>query len=330
MRFGILLDHQYAPGSDVGVNLGQLIELVQHVRDLGFDSVFGIHHYLSRLRTPQPLPLLARLVDHSGTMQLGTGILILPLGHPVQWAEEVATLDQLSGGRFVLGVGAGYRDDEFANFGIPRERRTSRMVESLSVMQRLWTGERVDHVGEHFTLTDARCSVLPVQQPHPPIWIGANAPVGIRRAARLGHSWFAPANVKRNWAVGNLGDYRREQIAAGHSAAGRTMPIQRDLCLADSREEAFALAGAYVKHAYHEYVQYGMEHFDTMWDDISEKALFFGTPDEVADKIADFAAAGFDHFVFKVQWLGCPPDVSLRIVDRFAREVMPRFARVAA
>ncbi len=108
------------------------------------------------------------------------------------------------------------------------------------------------------------------------------------------------------------------------------MPIQRDLCIADSREDAFALAGEHVKHSYFEYVQYGMDHFETMWDDIAEKSLFFGSPDDVAAKIADFADAGFNHFVFKVQWLGLDPAVSHGILERFAREVMPRFAGVTA
>jgi alkanesulfonate monooxygenase SsuD/methylene tetrahydromethanopterin reductase-like flavin-dependent oxidoreductase (luciferase family) len=330
MRFGILLDHQYEAGTELAPRFGQLLELVQHARDLGFDSVFGIHHYLSSLSTPQPLPLLSRLIDHSGTMSLGTGILLLPLGHPVRWAEEIATIDQMSGGRFILGVGTGYREDEFASFGVARSRRVSRMVESLEVMRELWTGEPVTHSGEHFTLSGVRCSVLPAQRPHPPVWIGANSPQGIARAARLGYSWLAPANVKRNWAVGNLGLYLDELAAAGHSRVGRELPIQRDLCVADSKDEAMAMVGQYIRHSYQEYVQYGMEYFETLWDEIVDRALFFGSPDDIAARIADFAAAGYDHFIFKVQWLNCPHEISMRTVERFAAEVMPRFAAAPA
>jgi len=325
MRFGILLDHQYPRGTELAPKFGQLIELVQHVRDLGFDSVFGIHHYLSSLSTPQPLPLLSRLIDHSGTMSLGTGILVLPLGHPVHWAEEIATIDQLSGGRFILGAGTGYRDDEFDSFGVDRSRRVSRMVESLDIMRQLWTGEPVTHSGRHFRLEGVRCSVVPAQA-EIPVWIGANAPRGIERAAKLGYSWLAPANVKRNWAVGNLGLYRETLVDAGFSEQARELPIQRDLCIADSKEEAMALAGPFIKHSYQEYVQYGMDYFETLWDEIVDRALFFGSPDDIADKITDFAAAGYDHFVFKVQWLGLPHETSMRIVERFANEVMPRFA----
>lgn len=325
MRFGILLDHQYDRADDVAARLPELVDLVQTVRDLGFDSVFGIHHYLSNLRTLQPLQLLARLVDHTGSMQIGTGIYIVPLTHPVQLAEEVATLDQLSGGRFVLGAGAGYRTEEFEAFGIPRKERTSRMVESLEVMTRLWSGEEVTHHGEHYRLDGVRLSMLPVQRPHPPIWIGANSPAAIERAARLGHPWLASGNVKRNWAVGNLAAYREALVAAGHEDVGRTYPIHRDLSIADTREEAIARVEPYVRRSYGEYTGYGLDYFDTMFEEFKEKSFFFDTPDGVAARIEDFAAGGFDHFVFRVQWLGCPREVSLGILERFAAEVMPRF-----
>lgn len=325
MKFGIVLDHQYQRGDDVGARVGELVEFVQHVRDLGFDGVFGVHHYLSSLSTPQPLPLLSRLIDHSGTMQLGTGILILTLGHPVHWAEEIATIDQMSGGRFVLGIGSGYRDDEFDSFGIERRTRVSRMNESLAVMQQLWTGEPVTHHGKHFDLDGVRCSVLPAQRPGPPVWVGANGPIGIERIAKQGLPWFAPSNVRRNWAVGNLSDYREHRRSAGLPVDGLVNPIQRDLCIADSFDDAYALAGEHVRRTYGEYVQYGMDYFESQWEGIKEKALFFGSADDVSAKIQDFADGGFNYFVFRVQWLGLPVARSIEIVDRFAREVMPRF-----
>jgi alkanesulfonate monooxygenase SsuD/methylene tetrahydromethanopterin reductase-like flavin-dependent oxidoreductase (luciferase family) len=331
MRFGVLLDHQYDRGDDLGVRLPELVDFAQTVRDLGFDSLFGIHHYLSNLRTLQPLTLLAHLVDHTGSMQIGTGIYIVPLTHPVQLAEEVATLDQLSGGRFVLGAGAGYRNEEFAAFGIPRGERTPRLVESLELMTRLWSGEPVTHAGAHYCVDDVSLSMLPVQRPHPPIWIGANSPRAIERAARLGYPWLASGNVKRNWAVGNLEEYRRVLVDAGHTDEGRTYPIHRDLSLADTRKAAIAQVEPYVRRSYGQYTGYGLDYFETMFEDFKAKSFFFDTPDGVVARIEDFAASGFNHFVFRVQWLGCPRELSLEILERFAREVMPRFrGRLAA
>src|SRR6056297_2452262 len=139
MKFGLALDHQYERGDDLGRRIDELVELTELARDIGFSSVYGIHHYLAPLQTLQPLTLLARLVPSSGAMSLGTGIYLAGLPHPVHVAEEVATLDQLSGGRAVLGVGAGYRDEEFDSFGIQRSSRGRRLVESIEVMRRLWS-----------------------------------------------------------------------------------------------------------------------------------------------------------------------------------------------
>ena len=327
LKFGILLDHQYAmaAGRDLRAQIADLVDFVEVVRDAGFDSVFGIHHYLSSLQTLQPINLMARLIDHSGEMEIGTGILILPFVHPVHHAEELATLDQMSGGRLTLGVGSGYRQNEFDAFGIERKERSGRLRESLELITALWSGEEVDYEGTYYTVKGERASIVPLQRPHPPIWIGANSPGGIARVARMGYSWLAPGNVKRNWAVGNLGDFRRELEAAGNAAKVTEFPLHRDLSIADTREEAFAAAEEYARASYMEYAEYGLDYFEKLFDDIKEKAFFFGTADEVAARIEDFAAAGFNHFVFRVQWLGSPPQLSRTIVRRFAEEVMPRF-----
>jgi alkanesulfonate monooxygenase SsuD/methylene tetrahydromethanopterin reductase-like flavin-dependent oxidoreductase (luciferase family) len=327
LRFGILLDHQYAKsaGRDLTGNLAELVDFVEAVRDLGFDSIFGIHHYLSSLRTLQPINLMARLIDRTGDMQIGTGILCLPFLHPVHHAEELATLDQMSGGRLTLGVGSGYRENEFRAFGIERKERSGRMRESLELMTALWSGEKVNYQGRYYTVEGEECSVLPLQEPHPPIWVGANSPGGIKRVAEMGYAWLAPGNVKRNWAVGNLETFREELAAAGNTERVLEFPIHRDLCIADSKQEAFDLALEYARASYAEYADYGLDYFQNLFDEFKEKAFFYGSPDEVSARIDDFAAAGFDHFVFRVQWLGSPAQLSLDIIRRFAEEIMPRY-----
>ena len=140
MKFGILLSNQYPRTDSLATRLQETVEFVTAAAELGFDSVFGVHHYLGRLQIPQPLTLLARLIPASGDMKLGTGIFISTLAHPVHIAEEVATLDQLSGGRVILGVGAGYRNHEFQSFGVDSKTVGRRFVESLEVLRALWSG----------------------------------------------------------------------------------------------------------------------------------------------------------------------------------------------
>ena len=173
-----------------------------------------------------------------------------------------------------------------------------------------------------------RCSVLPVQRPHPPVWVGANGPIGIARIAKQGLPWLAPSNVRRNWAVGNLADYRaaprrgRRLLRARRGVPDPPRPVCRRLLRRRvTPSPATAVQAAPTAST-----------SSTAWTTssrsgtgIKEKALFFGSPDDIAAKIQDFADAGYNHFVFRAQWLGLPIDRSIEIVERFAREVMPRF-----
>jgi alkanesulfonate monooxygenase SsuD/methylene tetrahydromethanopterin reductase-like flavin-dependent oxidoreductase (luciferase family) len=323
MRFGILLDHQYRKGDDLQRRLPELIEFVQAVRDLGYDSLFGIHHYLSTLATFQPLALLSRLVDHTGSMQIGTGILILPLQHPVHAAEELATLDQLCGGRLVVGVGAGYRENEFRAFGIDRSERLPRMWESLEVLEALWSGGPQTHAGGFYALDGDELSVLPVQRPYPPIWIGSGAPSVVAEIGRRGYPWLTAANAKRNWTLGNLDSYKRELAASGHAATDHEFPIHRELHIGDSPDDAFAEVSEYMWRSYREYAPFGLDYMTSKFEDVARKSGLFGTSEQVSAGIRDYASHGYNHFVFRTQWLDCPLETSLRTLERFAREVMP-------
>ena len=151
MKFGIQLNHEYEKGDDLQLRMDELIAQTECARDCGYSQLNGLHHYLSSLATFQPLPLLSRLVPHSGDMKLGIGV-YLTLESPVQMAENFATLDQMSGGRLVLGLGGGYRPNEFAAFGIDRPSRWSRCLETVEVVRKLWSGEEVNHRGRHFTI----------------------------------------------------------------------------------------------------------------------------------------------------------------------------------
>jgi len=325
VKFGVLLDHQYPRSEDLGQRLDELVTITETARDLGYDSIFGIHHYLASLQTPQPLLVLSRLIPSSGQMMLGTGIYVATLPHPVETAEATATLDQLSGGRLILGVGAGYRDDEFDSFGIDRRTRGSRLVETLDLVRALWSGEEVNHEGEHFRVQGQRLSVLPAQQPRPPIWIGANNTKTIRRAARIGDAWIASPNVKRRWAKGNLGEFKEELAAQGGSLEGRDLPILRELHLAEDDATAQRRADPYLREEYQAYAAYDLAHFLEMYEDLRRKSFMVGSADTVAASIADLAEAGFNHFIFRVFWSGMPLEYSLETLTRFAEDVMPRF-----
>src|SRR5206468_2853307 len=134
----------------------------------GLDSILVGQHYLS---TPyqmlQPMPLLGRIATEAEGMRIGTGITLLPLLNPVAVAEEAATMDVICRGRFILGVGLGYREVEDSAFGVKREEKARKLGEALEVIKLLWEGKEVDFRGKSFQLRNARIGVRPVQNPRP-------------------------------------------------------------------------------------------------------------------------------------------------------------------
>ena len=148
MQFGVMLNHQYRRDEDLLARIDEGVQTTELLRDLGYDVLLSHHHFLANLQTPQALPVLAHLVPFSGAMRLGIGVYIATLEHPVALAEHFATLDQISGGRLIWGVGAGYREDEFESFGKDLKTRQSRFYEAIEVVTRLWSGEPVTHDGK--------------------------------------------------------------------------------------------------------------------------------------------------------------------------------------
>jgi len=191
MRFGIGLSVQHRPEEPQPRRFAEHLEQVRLARQVGFASIWASQHYLSDPFTYfQPIPTLARVAAEAEGMTLGTGVILLPLHHPVELAEQLATLDVITNGRLVVGLGLGYRDAETLALGLDPKDRVGRLVEGLEVLERVWSGEPVNYEGKHFRLSNVRLSMPPVQRPRPPIWLAANGDVGVKRAARLADTWL--------------------------------------------------------------------------------------------------------------------------------------------
>ena len=150
MKFGLAVMNDFPPGAVAADRVPLLREQVRAASAAGLDSVWVLQHYLGNMPTLQPLPLLSALAADAGPMFLGTNMFILPLRHPVAVAEEFATLDHLAGGRVIAGFGMGYRENEFASFGVPMDERASRFEESIAIVRGLWSGAPVSFRGRHF------------------------------------------------------------------------------------------------------------------------------------------------------------------------------------
>ncbi|MFQ6025959.1 MAG: LLM class flavin-dependent oxidoreductase [Dehalococcoidia bacterium] len=253
MEVGLYLrDYMENPNRPIHEQIEEAAEICRFVRDLGFSAMYMPQHYVSYPTVwPQPMQILSRMAPETGEMRLMTGILLLPYHNPVDLAEQIATVDHISQGRFTLGAGIGYREAELAAFGTNRRDRVSRFEESLALMQQLWTGETVNFEGKHWQLRDGKMGFTPIQKPHPPVWIAAQSDGAARRAAALGDACLIGPQPSWEDFRYLAGKYREFVAAAGRGpgllAANRSMAIARDreTAVSEARAAGEAKAGMY-------------------------------------------------------------------------------------
>jgi alkanesulfonate monooxygenase SsuD/methylene tetrahydromethanopterin reductase-like flavin-dependent oxidoreductase (luciferase family) len=325
VRFGLFVAAQHPAGDDPAARLLEHIEQVRFVRDAGFHSIFAGQHFLpAPYQMLQPVPLLARLAAEAGDLRVGAGILLLPLLNPVEVAEQAATLDVLTGGRFVLGVGLGYRDEENAAFGLPADRvRVYR--EKLDVVTRLLEGEEVTASGHGYQLEGARLAPRPLQRPRPPIWMAANSDAAVRRAAQLADTWYVNPHTTVVEVERQLALFRAER-----GSEPTELPLMREACVAPTDDEALALAARYLVPKYAAYVEWGqsdvLPRSDTLrreWDDLRAGRFIVGGPETAVEQIRALAGLGVTELVLRVQWPGLPQRDALRTLELLASDVLP-------
>src|ERR1700736_627793 len=145
MKLGLILSNQYLPDESMAARIDEVVEQVDLMRELGVALlVVGQHHLATPFQQPSSVPLVARLAANSGTLRIGIAVFLLPVHNPVDIAEQVATLDAISHGRMIFGVGLGYRPEECEAFGITMQERVPRFIEALEVTKRLWTQDEVE------------------------------------------------------------------------------------------------------------------------------------------------------------------------------------------
>ncbi|MBM85495.1 MAG: LLM class flavin-dependent oxidoreductase, partial [Rhodospirillaceae bacterium] len=169
MKVGLFLTNQQFLDTDMVAALDEQIAMVHHMRDHGWDTLVSGQHYLNEGNNQQLqiVPFLSRLIPEAGEMNIGLGILLLNLHNPVYTAETIASMDVLSGGKLIFGVGLGYRDVEFNAFGVAKGQRAARFEEYLTLVERLWTEDKVSHHSETCILEDVHMNIRPIQKPRP-------------------------------------------------------------------------------------------------------------------------------------------------------------------
>ncbi|MET0852956.1 MAG: LLM class flavin-dependent oxidoreductase [Candidatus Rokuibacteriota bacterium] len=333
MRFGLIVAKQHPPGVSMVERFREHVDQVRAARDAGFDIVVMGQHYLSTpFQELQTLPALARLAAEAGTMRVGATVLLLPLLNPVDVAEQVATLDVITEGRFVFGAGLGYRDQEYEAFGVQAKERVPRLVESLEVIRRLWTEDEVTHHGRFYRLTGARLALKPVQKPHPPLWFAANNDAAVARAARMADAWVINPHAKLSILREQMAIYRKALADEGKPFPAE-LPIIKELYVAPDRRAALAECRPFLEAKYNAYAAWGQDkalprgdHFDLAFEELVRDRFVIGDPDDCVRELRRYVdELSVNTFIFRIQWPGMEQAKVLRTIRLLAERVMPAF-----
>jgi len=326
MKFGINLASDDPIGKDPTERINDYLERARLARDLGFDSIFTAHRYSigpatgpGALPTSRfmPLLLLSRLAPETGNMLMGTSVFLSTLHHPVEMAEEIATLDAICGGRLRFGVGLGWLPYEFEAFGIRKGEKVSRFEEGLEVMKKLLTEEEVNFEGKHFRFQGVRMNARSLQKPYPPIWIGASADAAVKRAARMGDSWIISGHIP-------LSDIKRQMPLYRQTLAELGKPFPKDLpavritYIAKDRETALKAAAPQLQEWYKKRSQWGwflMEggKAETSWQELQQ--------------ISKYEELGVNHIIFGLPWPGASQAERLEGMRMLGEKVLPYFKK---
>jgi alkanesulfonate monooxygenase SsuD/methylene tetrahydromethanopterin reductase-like flavin-dependent oxidoreductase (luciferase family) len=171
----------------------EILDQIVWGENSGFDDVWlSEHHFIEDGYLPSILPIAAAIAARTKRIRIASGVLLLPFHNPVRLAEDIAVVDVISGGRLELGIGVGYKLEEFESFGVPFKERGSRTNEALGIVRRLLDGETVTLKNQFFDLNSVKITPEPIQRPHPPIWIGGFTQAALRRAVRYGDGFTVP------------------------------------------------------------------------------------------------------------------------------------------
>ena len=318
MKVGLFINTQFPEGDPVAARIPELVEQVRVARNSGFASVLFPHHYLTApLQMLQITPLMAYLLPECGNMIVGGNILLLPLLNPVHVAEEAATLDVLSRGNFILGVGLGYREGEFDAFNVSLRERAARFSESIALMRKLWIEDRVTFQGKFYSVKDHGISLKPHRAGGPPVWVAGLVEAAVKRAARIGDAWLI-ANATTLGATEPLMNVYRDTL----TELGKTVcefPIARECYVGDRHVTAMEECRGPLEYKYNSYAAWGMESptAHMSFEEVARDRFIIGDKVSVKEEIVRWQERlGTNHFVMRVQWPGLPQDKVLASIRR--------------
>jgi natural product biosynthesis luciferase-like monooxygenase protein len=323
------------------------LELMRAAEELGFDSVWPAeHHFTEYGYCASPSLTLAAIAAETRRIRLGTGVVVLPLNHPVRVAEDYAFLDHLSDGRVELGLGRGYQPLEFQRYGVDQTTSREQFHEALQIVRQAWTEGRVDFEGRHYQFRDVPVRPRPLQQPHPPIWMAALSQESFEIAGRYGLNllYGSVFGLSPELAKQRRADYYRGLRKAGHAVEDRSAGCLTMVYVADTMERArdefreavlwyYKTISKYVAPARGEEAVRGYEMYTAFrelaasasWDMLLERdAVICGNPDFVAERLQEYQQLyGFTDLLCWTRLGGLDHRKVLRSMELMRDKVIP-------
>lgn len=324
MKVGLYIATQFVQEANVAQARAEMLEQVRVAKRSGFASLWVPHHYATQpMQMLAATPMLAWLLREAEGMTIGPNILIMPLLNPIHVAEDAVTLDLLSGGRFVLGIGIGYREAEFKAFNVPLKERVQRMTESVELMRRLWTEDRVNYRGKIFEVEDMGIGLKPMRPGGPPIWMAATVEPAVKRAAEIGDAWLITNFAHMRDLQPQMKLYRETLKAVGKPFPVEA-PITRECYVGPTRELALQECRAALQYKYAAYSSWGLdaqskgsESFQQPFEDFVKDRFIIGDKAFVKDEIQRYnEELGVNHFIMRVQWPGLEQEKVLRTITQ--------------
>jgi alkanesulfonate monooxygenase SsuD/methylene tetrahydromethanopterin reductase-like flavin-dependent oxidoreductase (luciferase family) len=327
LRLGVAYDFRNPAGSTLSNPelYAQILEQAALVDRLGFDLVWLTeHHFVADGYLPAFAPVAGAIAARTSRVRISTDIALLPFHHPLRLAEDVAVLDNLSGGRIELGVGMGYAAHEFAAFGIPKRERVSRTEEAVTILRQAWSSEPVRFRGKRFAFDGVNVFPKPVQPGGIPLWMAAQSEAGALRAGALGLNL-----LPQGTAAHTIEPWRKSLAAHGHDASARRIGIIRPWLVTDDRARDWPAIRAGERYKTERYREWAASSGDSVADFADPARIpqtwIVGDPDHVARELGAFVREyGLTDVVTWAAPPGVPPAQMNRSLERFAREVMPR------
>ncbi|MDP7549284.1 MAG: LLM class flavin-dependent oxidoreductase [Alphaproteobacteria bacterium] len=311
LKFGVSTMHRRsepAPGQWLP-KIDDLVQMVEQVDRLGYDSFWCGDHISMEIPFLDPLLQIAQAAVVSRRLMFGTCVYLLPLRHPAPIAKQVATIDLLTEGRFIFGVGVGGEfPKEYEVCGVPRKERGARLAEGIGVLRRLWSGESVSNDGRFYPFENVRMTPPPWQPGGPPIWCGGRAEAALQRAGRIGDGWIAYAITPEMYRDGLA------VIGKAARAAGRNLETFGTAHLLFARVSGSA-EQALDEASEHLSIRYGMDMHRA-----TKRYGALGTPADVAATIRAYHDAGVRHIA--LDFAG-PYERRHEQLERFANQVRP-------